>query len=75
MTGQTTEVGQRVALVRSNDPHTKLEPGMTGTVRFIDDLGTVHVKWDNGASLGLVEVDGDQWIVIAPAQMSQAPTQ
>ena len=26
--------------------------GTQGTVRFVDDIGTVHVSWDNGSSLG-----------------------
>lgn len=28
--------------------------GMTGTVDCVDDIGTVHVSWDNGSGLGLV---------------------
>lgn len=28
--------------------------GMIGTVAVIDDIGTVHVDWDNGSGLGLV---------------------
>ena len=28
--------------------------GMTGTVTFIDDSGTVHVRWENGSGLGLI---------------------
>ena len=28
--------------------------GMRGTVTFVDDVGTVHMKWDNGRTLGIV---------------------
>ena len=28
--------------------------GTLGTVRHIDDMGTIHVAWDNGSSLGVV---------------------
>jgi hypothetical protein len=35
-------------------PYTKLTPGATGTVSFVDDIGTVHVNWDCGSSLGVV---------------------
>lgn len=28
--------------------------GTRGTVLYTDDIGTVHVKWDTGSSLGLV---------------------
>ena len=29
-------------------------PGCRGTVRFVDDMGTIHVSWDIGSSLGVV---------------------
>lgn len=58
-------VGRRIKLVKCNDSLTSLEPGQEGTVAFIDDLGTVHVHWDNGADIGLVWSDGDRWSVIA----------
>lgn len=47
-------VGDRVALVDCADPYTTIEPGTRGTVRLIDSLGTVHVDWDDGSTLGLV---------------------
>ena len=28
--------------------------GMRGTVRLVDDMGTIHMNWDNGRTLGLV---------------------
>jgi len=28
--------------------------GTLGTVMFVDDIGTIHVRWENGSSLGLV---------------------
>ena len=46
--------GKRIELVSTSDPYTKLKPGDRGTVQFIDDIGTVHVAWDNGSTLGLV---------------------
>jgi hypothetical protein len=27
-------------------------------------VGTLHVNWDSGSSLGLVSEAGDKWIVI-----------
>jgi Domain of unknown function (DUF4314) len=56
--------GRRVRLVRCNDPHTKLQPGTLGTVTCVDDLGTVHVRWDSGSTLGLCEDDGDRFEVL-----------
>ena len=37
-----------------NDPfNTKLVPGCKGTVKGVDDIGTIHVQWDCGSSLGV----------------------
>ena len=47
-------VGCRVELVHMNDPfNTKLVPGCKGTVKGVDDIGTIHVQWDCGSSLGV----------------------
>ena len=46
--------GTRVELVYMDDPYNrKLVPGCRGTVRHVDDMGTIHVRWDCGSSLGL----------------------
>ena len=37
--------GARVELMKMNDPYrTDLVPGCRGTVRFVDDMGIIHVK-------------------------------
>ena len=47
--------GTRVELVHMDDPYnTKLTPGCLGTVRIVDDMGTVHCDFDNGRRLGLI---------------------
>jgi hypothetical protein len=46
--------GTRVELTHMNDPFTDLVHGDTGTVVSVDDIGTIHVKWDRGSSLGIV---------------------
>jgi len=46
--------GTRVALVHMGpDPYSKLSPGDRGTVRSVDDMGTIHVSWDCGSGLGI----------------------
>ena len=46
--------GTRVELVHMNDPfNTRLVPGCKGTVIAVDDIGTIHVNWDCGSSLGV----------------------
>lgn len=46
--------GTRVMLIRMNDPYTKLRRGDRGTVIYVDDVGTIHVNWDCGSTLGVV---------------------
>ena len=45
--------GARVSLIRMDDVQAP-PVGCMGTVRFVDDIGTIHVAWDNGSSLGVV---------------------
>jgi hypothetical protein len=58
--GQVSAPGDRVRLVHTDDPYTRLEPGEEGVVSFVDHLGTIHVDWDSGSSLGLVP-GVDRW--------------
>lgn len=44
--------GARVELICMDDPYSKLKPGDKGTVIAVDDIGTVHIAWDNGSTLG-----------------------
>lgn len=47
--------GTRVELIKMNDPYNvKLVPGCQGTVRCVDDIGTIHVEWDCNSRLGVV---------------------
>lgn len=46
-------VGCRVELLRMDDPQAP-PVGTRGTVRGVDDIGSVMVAWDNGSSLQVV---------------------
>lgn len=46
--------GTRVELVHMDDPYTSLTTGDKGTVKHVDDMGTIHISWDCGSSLGAV---------------------
>lgn len=37
-----------------NDPQPIL-PGAEGDYEYTDDAGVIHVKWDDGRTLGLIE--------------------
>ena len=43
--------GTRVKLVEMNDRQAP-PIGTLGTVMYVDDIGTIHIKWDNGSTLG-----------------------
>ena len=45
--------GCRVALDHMDDAQAP-PPGTTGTVIHVDDMGTIHVAWDTGSSIGVV---------------------
>ena len=47
------KVGARVVLIQMDDPQAP-PVGTEGTVLFVDDIGTIHIAWDNGSSLGAV---------------------
>lgn len=44
--------GSRVRLCYMNDPQAP-PPGTMGTVMCVDDIGTIHVQWDTGSTLGV----------------------
>lgn len=46
-------VGCRVELLRMDDAQAP-PIGTKGTVRYVDDLGSLGVAWDNGSSLQVV---------------------
>lgn len=45
-------MGTEVESVLLDDPYRKIPAGTKGIVRHIDDIGTIHINWENGSSLG-----------------------
>lgn len=45
--------GTRIMLLSMGDDPRPIESGTRGTVRFVDDMATIHCDFDNGRSLGL----------------------
>ncbi|MCW3818591.1 DUF4314 domain-containing protein [Micromonospora sp. DR5-3] len=57
----TYQVGNRVALEHTSDPHTRLRPGDEGTVRRYDaDQRVLDVEWDSGSRLSMLLGEGDR---------------
>ena len=51
--------GTRIVLNSMGDDPRPIASGTRGTVKFVDDIGTVHCKFDDGRSLGLIEGEDD----------------
>jgi Domain of unknown function (DUF4314) len=53
--------GDRVELVATNDPYTRLRPGDRGTVTSVTDRPqpTINIQWDNGSTLAILPDAGD----------------
>lgn len=62
--------GTRISLISMQDPHSRLESGDRGTVVAVDDIGTVHMRWDRGGSLGLVYGE-DRFRKLTPEELEQ----
>jgi hypothetical protein len=46
--------GTRVELIHMDDPYAPVPAGTRGTVEFVDDIGQIAMKWDNGRTLALI---------------------
>ena len=57
--------GTRIRLNSMEDPYAPVAPGTEGEVDFVDDIGTIHMKWDNGRSLALIPGE-DSFTVLPP---------
>ena len=47
-------IGSRVMMVYSTDPLVPIDGGTEGVVSSVDDIGTIHINWDNGSCLGVI---------------------
>lgn len=46
--------GTRLELQAMNDPYAPVESGTRGTVVCVDDIGQIHMEWDNGRILAII---------------------
>jgi len=45
---------KRVEIIKMLDSFSPVPNGTRGTVTRVDDIGQIHVNWDNGSTLALV---------------------
>ncbi len=43
--------GTKVRMIHMTDPYDPIPKGTVGTVAYVDDAGSVHMKWENGRTL------------------------
>lgn len=58
-------IGTRIKLHHMEDSDS-VPTGTLGTVEFIDAEGSIHMRWDNGRSLALIENEDDFEIIEKP---------
>ena len=56
--------GARLKLINLSDNFSKLKAGEVGTIKKVDDMGQIHVNWDNGLQLALIYAL-DDFVVIS----------
>ena len=46
--------GTKVRMIRMEEDRNPIQPGTVGTVAYVDDAGSVHMKWENGRTLAFI---------------------
>lgn len=55
--------GIRIRLNHMDDPYAPVPDGTVGEVQYIDDAGNIHMIWQNGRTLSLIEGVDDFTII------------
>lgn len=66
-------VETRIEMISMDDPYSPIEPGIQGTVDFVDDVGTLHCKFDNGRIFGVIP--GEDSFKTIPKEQEQIQSQ
>ena len=62
-------IGTRLKLMSMKDPYAAVPSGTEGEVTYIDDIGTLSMKWDNGRSLGIVVSEDSFEVISRPEEL------
>lgn len=55
--------GTRIRLNHMDDPYAPVPDGAVGEVQYVDDAGNIHMIWQNGRTLSLIEGVDDFTII------------
>ena len=55
--------GTRIRLNHMDDPYVPVPDGTVGEVQYVDDAGNIHMIWQNGRTLSLIEGVDDFTII------------
>ena len=47
--------GTKIRLNHMDDPYAPIPDGTVGEVQYVDDAGSIHMIWENGRTLSLIE--------------------
>ena len=72
LTKERYPAGTRIRLNFMGDDPRPIAPGSLGTVRVVDDMGTVHCTFDNGRRMGLIPGEDSFSIVSAVLEGDRA---
>ena len=55
--------GTKIRLNHMDDPYAPIPDGTVGEVQYVDDAGNIHMIWQNGRALSLIEGVDDFTII------------
>jgi hypothetical protein len=55
--------GTNIRLIHMDDPYAPIQDGTIGEVQYVDDGGNIHMIWQNGRTLSLIEGVDDFTII------------
>ena len=63
--------GMRIRMLFMDD-ESAVDTGMEGTISWVDSLGTLHVKWDDGKTMGVIPNE-DKYQLLPPEDEQITP--
>ena len=62
--------GTRLELIEMGDDPRPVASGTRGTGKVVDDMGSIHMQWDNGRTLALIPGE-DRFRKLTQAEIAQ----